>query len=120
MISQLRVKTSTPKNPAGSLSGGNQQKLSLAKWLPHDLKLLLVDEPTRGVDVGSKAEIHGILRRLADEGVAVVMVSSDMRELLQVPDRVLVMREGEIVGGVTGEELTEERVIALASGVVTA
>lgn len=120
MISQLRVKTSTPKNPAGSLSGGNQQKLSLAKWLPHDLKLLLVDEPTRGVDVGSKAEIHSILRRLADEGVAVVMVSSDMRELLQVPDRVLVMREGEIVGGVTGEELTEERVIALASGVVTA
>lgn len=119
MVAKLQVKTASLKNLASSLSGGNQQKLSLAKWLPHNLSLLMVDEPTRGVDVGSKSEIHSILRRLADEGVAVLMVSSDMRELLSVPERVLVMREGRVVGTAEGVQLNEEHVISMASGLVT-
>jgi len=119
MVSELKVKTSSLFAEANSLSGGNQQKLSLAKWLAHDLTLLLIDEPTRGVDIGSKAEIHNLIRKLAEKGVAVLVVSSDMRELLSLPHRILVMREGEIAGSVEGVEATEENVIKLASGVVT-
>jgi ABC-type sugar transport system ATPase subunit len=102
------------------LSGGNQQKLSLAKWLAHDLKLLLIDEPTRGVDIGSKSEIHTLIRQLASRGVGVLVVSSDMRELLSLPHRILVMREGELVGSLPAAGATEESVIKLASGVKAA
>jgi ABC-type sugar transport system ATPase subunit len=120
MTAELGVKSSSLQVAAGTLSGGNQQKLSLAKWLAHRLDVLLIDEPTRGVDVGSKAEIHSLIRQLADEGVAVVVVSSDMRELLSLPDRILVMREGRLVGSMEASDATEESVISLASGVKAA
>jgi len=117
IISDLKVRTSSLGLEAGALSGGNQQKLSLAKWLARDLNLLLIDEPTRGVDIGSKAEIHSLIRRLAEQGVGVLVVSSDMRELLSLPHRILVMREGELVGSLPASGATEEAVIKLASGV---
>jgi ABC-type sugar transport system ATPase subunit len=120
MISELGVRTSSFGLEAGALSGGNQQKLSLAKWLAHDLNLLLIDEPTRGVDIGSKSEIHTLIRKLAARGVGVLVVSSDMRELLSLPHRILVMREGELVGSLPASEATEETVIKLASGVKVA
>ncbi len=117
VVTNLRIKVSNLRQPAGELSGGNQQRVSLGKWLVRDLDVLLVDEPTRGVDIGSKIEIHGLLREFADAGKAVLMVSSDMRELLGVPDRILVMREGRLAGEIPRGEATEEAVIRLASGV---
>ncbi len=116
IVTNLRIKVSSLRQPAGELSGGNQQRVSLGKWLVRDLDVLLVDEPTRGVDIGSKLEIHGLLRKFADAGKAVLMVSSDMRELLEVPDRILVMREGRLAGEIPGGDATEEAVMRLASG----
>jgi ABC-type sugar transport system ATPase subunit len=117
MIEKLGVRTRSAEMPVGQLSGGNQQKVSLAKWLAGDLTVLLVDEPTRGVDVGAKAEIHALLRGLADRGLAIVVVSSDMRELMSISDRVIVMREGSFVGEMTSAEVTELGIIRLAAGV---
>jgi ABC-type sugar transport system ATPase subunit len=117
IVSQLRIKVSSVQQLAGQLSGGNQQRVSLGKWLVRDLDVLLVDEPTRGVDVGSKMEIHALLRQFADSGKAVLMVSSDMRELLEVPDRILVMREGRLAGELSIQQASEEAVMRLASGV---
>jgi ribose transport system ATP-binding protein len=102
---------------AGTLSGGNQQKVSVARWLARSPAVLLVDEPTRGVDVGAKSQIHDVLRRLADEGLAVLAVSSDMRELLAISDDIVVMREGSVAGALRGDEATEESVLRLAAGV---
>nr|BFF27158.1 hypothetical protein GCM10025732_51230 [Glycomyces mayteni] len=101
---------------AGTLSGGNQQKVVLAKWLATDPKVLIVDEPTRGIDVGTKAEVHRLLSSLAAEGVAVLMVSSELPEVLGMADRVLVMREGRIAGELARGEATEESVMVLATG----
>lgn len=98
------------------LSGGNQQKVVLAKWLLTNPRLLLLDEPTRGVDVGAKSEVHRIVRGLADEGIAVLVVSSDLPELLGLCDRILVMREGRIAGEVDAQTATEEQVMTLATG----
>lgn len=117
IVSQLRIKVASVQQLAGQLSGGNQQRVSLGKWLVRDLDVLLVDEPTRGVDIGSKVEIHSLLRQFADSGKAVLMVSSDMRELLEVPDRILVMREGRLAGELAAEDASEEAVMRLASGV---
>lgn len=117
IVSRLRIKVSDVQQLAGQLSGGNQQRVSLGKWLVRDLDVLLVDEPTRGVDIGSKVEIHALLRKFADSGKAVVMVSSDMRELLEVPDRILIMREGRVAGALAMADATEESVMRLASGV---
>jgi rhamnose transport system ATP-binding protein len=96
-IRDLAVKASGPETPGGSLSGGNQQKVSLARWLATKPKLLILDEPTQGVDVGAKSEIHKIIRRLAAEGMAVLMISSDLPEVLGMSDRIAVMRGGTIV-----------------------
>jgi ABC-type sugar transport system ATPase subunit len=101
---------------ARELSGGNQQKVSLAKWLATRPRVLIVDEPTRGVDVGAKGEIHRLLDELAEEGLAVLMISSDMTEVLSISDRILVMREGRLTGELTHAEADEERVIRLATG----
>jgi ribose transport system ATP-binding protein len=101
---------------AATLSGGNQQKVVLAKWLALGPKVLLVDEPTRGIDVGAKAEIYRLLRNLSNEGVSILMISSDMEEILQVSDRVAVMHEGRVTGIVDRAECTEQRVMALAVG----
>jgi ribose transport system ATP-binding protein len=101
---------------AGNLSGGNQQKVVLAKWLSLEPKVLIFDEPTRGIDVGAKAEIYELMRRLAAEGVAVLMISSDMEEVLGVSDRVAVMHEGRLTGILEREQCTEEAVMRLAVG----
>jgi rhamnose transport system ATP-binding protein len=117
IVSRLRIKVADVRQLAGELSGGNQQRVSLGKWLVRDLDVILVDEPTRGVDIGSKMEIHALLRKFADSGKAVLMVSSDMRELLSVPDRILVMREGRLNGEIPSSGASEESVMRLATGV---
>jgi rhamnose transport system ATP-binding protein len=96
-IRDLGVKAYGPDAPGGSLSGGNQQKVSLARWLATKPKLLILDEPTQGVDVGAKSEIHKIIRQLAKEGLAVLMISSDLPEILGMSDRIAVMRGGRVV-----------------------
>ena len=102
-IRDLGVKAYGPEAPGGSLSGGNQQKVSLARWLATKPKLLILDEPTQGVDVGAKSEIHKIIRRLAKEGLAVLMISSDLPEVLGMSDRIAVMREGTITAILPGK-----------------
>ncbi|WP_229383422.1 sugar ABC transporter ATP-binding protein [Microbacterium allomyrinae] len=100
----------------GEFSGGNQQKVVIAKWLGRNPKLIILDEPTRGVDVGAKAEIHRLVRALADDGAAVLVVSSDLPELLELSDLIHVIRDGRIVGTLSPEEATEKSVMSLASG----
>ncbi|HET7624277.1 MAG TPA: sugar ABC transporter ATP-binding protein [Verrucomicrobiae bacterium] len=102
-ISNLGIKAYGPEAPANSLSGGNQQKVSLARWLATEPKVLILDEPTQGVDVGAKSEIHKIIRRLAKEGLAVLMISSDLPEILGMSDRILVMRGGTIAAELPGK-----------------
>jgi ribose transport system ATP-binding protein len=113
---QLRIKSSSLETPAATLSGGNQQKVVLAKWLAIGPKVLIVDEPTRGIDVGAKAEIYKTLRQLADAGVSIIMISSDMEEILRVSDRVAVMHEGRMTGILDRDDCTEERIMRLAVG----
>jgi rhamnose transport system ATP-binding protein len=114
-IRDLDVRTSGPEAPGGSLSGGNQQKVSLARWLATKPKLLILDEPTQGVDVGAKSEIHKIIRRLAKEGLAVLMISSDLPEILGMSDRIAVMRGGTITAMLPGKSDAHE-VMAAALG----
>ena len=110
----LQIKTPSIETAVSSLSGGNQQKVVLAKWLTLNPKLLLFDEPTRGIDVGAKAEIYQLMRRLANQGVAIIMISSDMEEILGNSDRVAVMREGQITGILERAALSEEAIMRLA------
>jgi ribose transport system ATP-binding protein len=110
----LRIKAPSIESTVTNLSGGNQQKVVLAKWLSLNPKLILFDEPTRGIDVGAKAEIYSLMRKLADEGVAIIMISSDMEEILANSDRIAVMREGQITGILAHGEFTEEAVMRLA------
>jgi ribose transport system ATP-binding protein len=112
----LRVKTPTVATPAGSLSGGNQQKVVLAKWLSMKPRVIIFDEPTRGIDVGSKSEIYALMRRLSDAGVAILMISSDMEEVIGVSDRMAVMHEGEISGFLERSQFSEHNVLQLAVG----
>ena len=113
-IDSLRIRTPSPEQLVGRLSGGNQQKVVLARWLATKPKLLLLDEPTRGIDVGAKAEIYAIIDRLAHEGVAVIVVSSELPEVLGVSDRIYVMAHGRITGELPRAEATEESILALA------
>jgi rhamnose transport system ATP-binding protein len=113
---RLQIKYGRLSNPVSSLSGGNQQKVVLAKWLARRPRLLVVDEPTRGIDVGTKAEVHRLLDELAGEGVAILMISSELPEVLRVADRVVVMREGRMVAELGHAEATEERIVAAATG----
>ena len=101
---------------AGALSGGNQQKVVLAKWLAMSPRVIIFDEPTRGIDVGAKSEIYRLMRKLADAGVAVLMISSDMEEVIGVSDRVAVMHEGTIAGILDRERCSEENILQLAVG----
>lgn len=112
---RLNLKCGSLSDPVSSLSGGNQQKVAIAKMLSVNPKLIFLDEPTRGVDVGAKAEIHRILRNLARSGVGIVIISSELPELIGVCDRVLVVCEGRIAGEVAGETMTEENIMHLAS-----
>jgi ribose transport system ATP-binding protein len=113
---QLQVKAPSIETTTANLSGGNQQKVVLAKWLALGPRVLIVDEPTRGIDVGAKAEIYTLLRDLAQAGVAIVMISSDMEEILNMSDRVAVMHEGAITGTLAREDCSEERIMTLAVG----
>jgi len=112
---RLRIATPNVTQKVIHLSGGNQQKVALAKWLLLNPKVLMVDEPTRGIDVGAKAEVHRLLRQVARQGTAVIVISSDLPEVLALADRILVMRQGRIAGELTGGEATEESVMRLAS-----
>lgn len=112
---RLSIKCAHIGHPPSSLSGGNQQKVAIAKMLSVAPEVIFLDEPTRGVDVGAKAEIHRILRNLARDGVGILMISSELPELIGVCDRVLVVREGEIAGEVKGNDMTEENIMHLAS-----
>jgi rhamnose transport system ATP-binding protein len=114
----LQTKYASIDDPVEKLSGGNQQKVVLAKWLATNPRLLIVDEPTRGIDVGTKSEVHKLLSQKAQEGLAVLMISSELPEVLGMADRVLVMREGHIVRELSRHEATSENVIAAATGAV--
>lgn len=118
MVQDLGVRPPRREAIAGGLSGGNQQKVALGRWLACDPRVLLLDEPTRGVDVGAKAEIHGILRRLAESGAAILLASSEMEELLTLADRILVMHDGRISGQLRGATATEAAVMDLATSPV--
>jgi ribose transport system ATP-binding protein len=115
-VASLKVKTPSIETRAMNLSGGNQQKVVLGKWLSLTPKLMIFDEPTRGIDVGAKAEIYRLMRELADRGVAIIMISSDMEEVLGVSDRVAVMHEGDITGFLLREQFTEKAIMHLATG----
>ena len=110
----LNIKTADVETLVGTLSGGNQQKVVLAKWLSMKPKVMIFDEPTRGIDVGSKSEIYLLMRALADTGVAILMISSDMEEVIGVSDRIVVMQEGAISGTLNRDQFSEENVMRLA------
>jgi ribose transport system ATP-binding protein len=112
----LDIRTASVDTLVGTLSGGNQQKVVLAKWLSMTPKVVIFDEPTRGIDVGTKSEIYRLMRGLTDSGVAVLMISSDMEEVVGVSDRIVVMREGRIAGFLERPEFSEENVMRLAVG----
>ncbi|MDE7038851.1 MAG: sugar ABC transporter ATP-binding protein, partial [Lachnospiraceae bacterium] len=116
-LASIQTKYNSTEDNANSLSGGNQQKIALAKWIAADCKCIVFDEPTRGVDVGAKTEIYKVINNLAENGVAVIIISSEMPEIIGMCDRVLVMRNGKISGEVRKEELTENALIKFAMGV---
>ena len=111
LIARLNIRTPGPRTLAGALSGGNQQKVALAKWLSTDATILMFDEPTQGVDVGAKDEIYALIDRLADQGRAILIVSSDLEEVLAVGDRTLAMREGRIVAEFDSRTVSASRIV---------
>ncbi|GAA1500493.1 sugar ABC transporter ATP-binding protein [Streptomyces synnematoformans] len=118
-VSRLRIKAASTHQKVGELSGGNQQKVLLARWLAMQPKVLLLDEPTRGIDVGAKAEVQKLVDELAEDGLGVLLISSDVEELIEGSDRVVVLRDGAVVGELTGDDVTEDRLmeaIAAAAG----
>ena len=116
-ISSLRIKTPSDKQYAINLSGGNQQKVSLGKWLARNPRLLILDEPTRGIDVGAKSEIHSLIEQLALNRIAILLISSELPEVLGVCDRIIVLHEGKITGQYTGAEATQEKIMLSATAV---
>ncbi len=114
LVSKLNIKTGGIDVEVADLSGGNQQKVVLAKWLGKHCKVLILDEPTRGVDVGAKFEIYTLINALAAEGLAIIMISSEMMEVIGMADRVLVMSQGRITGGLEGADITEENILRLS------
>ena len=116
-IERLDIRSARLNRPVHMLSGGNQQKVVFGKWLIHGARLQVLDEPTRGVDVATKVQIYQLIGRLADEGLGVLLISSDLPEIIGMSDRIVVMRQGHVVGEVAGGEATEERLLSIASGV---
>ena len=112
----LRIKASGMEQNVNSLSGGNQQKVVLAKWLASSPRLLILDEPTRGVDVNAKQEIYQLIGEFARQGMAIIFISSEMEELLNISDRMMVLNEKKIAGFLEKEEYSQNRVLAMASG----
>ena len=115
-IRKLQIKTPSPDVPVDSLSGGNQQKVVLAKWLAADPKVLIVNEPTRGIDVGAKVEIYKLLEELCQQGIAVVMISSELPETVGIADRILIFKEGEIKGEFNRRDFTQKQILQIAAG----
>ena len=113
-MTRLRVRTPSVEQRVGNLSGGNQQKVVLAKWLQTPLKLLILDEPTRGIDVGAKREIYQIMNELTGQGVAILMISSELPEVLGMADRIVVIRDGRIAGEMDRADATQEKIGSLA------
>jgi ABC-type sugar transport system ATPase subunit len=115
-VDRLRVKTPALDSPIAGLSGGNQQKIALAKWLARECSLLIVDEPTRGVDVGAKAEIHHLLDELACQGLGLLVISSELPEVMNLSRRILVMRQGRAAGELTRSEFSQPVLMRLMAG----
>lgn len=116
MIQRLKIKTESGEKAAGNLSGGNQQKIVIAKWIGTGPKVLIMDEPTRGIDVGAKREIYDLMNELTERGLAIIMISSDLPEILGMSDRILVIHEGKITGELTKAEATQEKIMTYATG----
>jgi ribose transport system ATP-binding protein len=116
MMQRLVVRASGPGQMVGLLSGGNQQKVVLGKWLARKPRVMIFDEPTRGVDVGARSEIYALMDQLAGDGVSILMISSDLEEVLGMSDRVLVLHEGRLAGELQHADLSEEAVMQLATG----
>jgi ribose transport system ATP-binding protein len=115
LIKRLDIRTPSPSTPVRNLSGGNQQKVILARWLCRRPSLLLMDEPTRGIDVGAKAEVQRLIDELAGEGLGILMISSELEEVIEGSDRVVVMQEGHSVGELPRAEASEDRVLRMIS-----
>jgi len=115
-IADLGIRTPSREQRVNNLSGGNQQKVVVAKWLASNPKVLILDEPTRGIDVGAKAEMHAIMAELAGRGVGILMISSELPEVLGMSDRVLVMHEGRLAGEFSRKDATEEAIMMAATG----
>jgi ABC-type sugar transport system ATPase subunit len=115
-MASLRIKAPSPMTATGTLSGGNQQKVVLGKWMLTKPKVLFLDEPTRGIDVGAKQELYAEINKLASEGLAILLVSSELPEVLGLSDRVIVLHEGRLAGEFARNEATPERVMAAATG----
>jgi ribose transport system ATP-binding protein len=119
-IRAIGVKCSSPDQPIRELSGGNQQKVLLARWLCTDPRLLILDEPTRGIDIGAKRDIQLLVRQLADEGLAVLLISSELEEIIADSNRVVTLRDGRSVAELTGDQITENALMhAMATGAAT-
>jgi inositol transport system ATP-binding protein len=117
MRKRLAVKTPDLNETIENLSGGNQQKVLIARWLLNKPRILILDEPTRGIDVGAKSEIHRLMSSLAKQGVAIIMISSELPEVMGMSDRMVVMHEGRVAGELARPDFSQERIMALASGV---
>ena len=115
-MDRLQLRPDAINLPVSALSGGNQQKAALARWLMSDSQLLILDEPTRGVDIGAKSEIYSIINQLSAAGKAILVISSDLPEVLGISDRILVMRHGRVVGELTASQASEELVMSMATG----
>jgi rhamnose transport system ATP-binding protein len=113
---KLQIRTPSVEAPVAALSGGNQQKVVLSKWLNTQPRILILDEPTRGIDVGTKVDVHRIVDELAHQGIGIILISSDLPEVLAMSDRILVMREGRQMAIFDRAEATQERVLAAAMG----
>ena len=119
-VEKLDIRTPSVDQPVANLSGGNQQKVVVARWLASRPRVLILDEPTRGIDVGAKAEIHRLMSQLAQQGIGIIMISSELPEILGMSDRIVVMHEGRIAGELSRAEATQERIMGLASGMARA
>ena len=116
MSEKLGVKAEDIRLPAGTLSGGNQQKVVIAKWVGMNPKLLILDEPTRGIDIGAKRDIYDLMNTLTAQGVSIIMVSSELSEVLGMSDRIMVIHEGKLAGILEHKEATQEKIMTLATG----
>ncbi|MGO2346734.1 MAG: sugar ABC transporter ATP-binding protein, partial [Providencia sp.] len=116
LISQVKVKTPEPHTPVSTLSGGNQQKVVIARWLNKQAKILIFDEPTRGIDVGAKSEIYQLMRSLTEKGISIIMISSELPEVIGVSDRILVFRDGEIAAELSGDDINSTQIMVHAAG----